>query len=880
MTDDTNGQSRTVAILLTAGFLLMGVVGLGLTAAVLFDVETPVTDSDSQDRTPERNGGERAPARGPSEPEQADDGGTDRQNSRASDGQDEPDNSYQDGENTANDRTDEPADDTQEPNFDEGADGDQQPPPDSGRECTPDEAPRNLAAFLDEMEGSGLSNDPYEITTVCELQAMNADLDAAYLLGDDIDAFQTPEWNDGKGFTPIGATESFTGSLDGLFRAIGGLTINRSGDAGLFASVGATAEIERLDLVAADVRGADRVGALAGAVDTQVDVTTVSVDGTIRGDDRVGGVVGVNDGVLTDVTSDVSIEANETAGGLAGTNGENGIIDGGTAETALDATVNLTASAETTGLGGLVGVNQGTVTGGTVTATMTVTSAGGPDPDSRPRSGGVVGVSTDSGEITDTVGETVLITGTENARDVAGFVGANRGTIRQSETAGTVTGTAGFAVTNSGVIEDSTTTAAVTGSAGFVESNSGTILESTATGDVDNVDSPTSAGGFVQVNSGTIVASTATGNVNSSTNAGGFASSNGGRISESTATGDVDASDKAGGFLVLNIQALVNDSAATGDVETGPDSVETGGFAARNTGTLQNITARGDVTGSESVGGAVGHNRDALQRATATGDVSGHTRVGGLVGDNQANVTDSTATGNVSGVETVGGAIGLHRNIGDDPIVADTTATGTLTVGTDRQGSDDASQFGGFVGVNEAVITTSIAAGAVNPSDDSLATAGGFAGENEGRLTETQASGNVTADETAGGLAAVNTGRIVHSAATGAADGGEAAGGLLGRNGGSVSNTFAAGTVSSASVAGGLVGSQEQTGGVERSYWDVERTGQQASTGASPNTTDVEGLDTEQMQGEAAIQNMDDLDFEDVWTTTDDYPRLRDAGAN
>lgn len=854
MGDDTNGQSRTVAILLTAGFLLIGVVGMGLTAAALFDVESPLTDSGEQERTQERNGGERTTAQEPTDRGQADNGDRDRRDSRTGDRQDRPNNRYQDGDNTAGGENEETAGDStesQETEFGGVRESAEQQVPDPGRDCNSEVPPRDLEAFLEEMKGTGVSNDPYEITTVCELQAMNADLDAEYILADDINAFDTSEWNDGKGFTPIGANESFTGSLDGLFRAVGGLTINRTDDVGLFAEVGATAEIKRLDLVEADVRGESRVGTLAGDVDTQVDVTTVTVDGSVRGDTQVGGVVGVNDGVLTDVSSDVTVRAKGTAGGLAGNNDENGIIDAGTAATELDATVNLTESADPTGLGGLVGINEGTVTDGTVRTTMTVTSIESADADSRLRSGGVVGISTETGEITGTVGETVTITGTEHTGDVAGFVGSNQGTIRRSETAGTVTGAsgAGFAVTNSGVIEASTTTADVIGTAGFVQVNSGTIVESTATGDV-----------------------------NSSTIAGGFASSNSGRISESTATGSVDATEQAGGFLALNNQGLVNDSVATGDVETGPNSQETGGFAGRNTGVLGNITARGDVTGSAAVGGAVGANRNTLQSATATGDVSGQTRVGGLVGENQANLTDSSATGNVSGVEEVGGAIGLHRNIRDDPIVADTTATGAVHVATERAGSDDASQFGGFVGVNEALITTSIASGAVNPSGDSLETAGGFAGVNDGRLRQTQASSNVTADGTAGGLASVNNGRIAQSAATGAVGAGEAAGGLLGRNGGSVTNTFAAGSVSNASVAGGLVGIQEQTGGVERSYWDVERTGQRDSTGDSPNTTEVEGLDTDLMQGNAAIENMDEFDFEEIWATTDEYPQLRDAG--
>jgi hypothetical protein len=833
MTDDTNGQSRTMAILMTVGFLLIGVVGMGVTAVALFDIDTPLTDDADQTRYPDRYGGNGSIDQSKRERGQAGgDSGTDRQDSNVNEQQNNSENRYQNGENPANSGDDQPPPEPYDPDesdLDDPPDFDDSTQSDSGRDCNPEQAPTELEVFLEEMEGTGNRGDPYEITTVCELQAMNADLQAHYILADDIDAFDTEEWNDGKGFTPIGTNESFTGSVDGLFKAIGGLTVNRSDDVGLFADLGATAEIERLGLVEADVRGDNRVGTLAGTVDTQVDLTDIEVDGTARGDGQVGGAVGVNDGLLTDVSSEVTVEANGTAGGLVASNEANGIIDSGTADTDLDATINRTAGAETTGVGGLVGINQGTVTGATVTTTTTITALENEDSTTGQGTGGVVGVSTDGSEIVDTIGEDVDVTATGEAQAAAGFVGRNQGTIEQSQVAGTVLGTAGFVGNNGGVIEDSSAATDVTGKAGFVERNSGRIIASRASGDVTGSDV-----------------------------AGGFALRNTGIITDSSATGAVEATERAGGFLAVNDggngQALVNDSVASGDVQTGASSTATGGFAAENGGKLENITTRGDVNGADSVGG--------------------------LVGTNSGRITDSTASGNVSGIDRVGGAVGTNAEGQTETNVTETTAAGDILVTTDSQGSDDASQFGGFVGVNEAVITQSIATGAVNPSGDSLGIAGGFAGQNDGTLRETQASGNVTADDSAGGFTAVNTDRIVQSAATGAVESAAVAGGLLGRNTGTVTNTFAAGSVSGASAAGGLVGNQDIGGTLERSYWDLNATGQQNATGNNGETTRVEGLETGPMQGESAIQNMDDLDFETTWVTTDSYPRLRDAGAN
>jgi hypothetical protein len=45
--------------------------------------------------------------------------------------------------------------------------------------------------------GAGKEEDPYQITTVEQLQEMNDDLDAHYILMNDIDASDTENWNVG-----------------------------------------------------------------------------------------------------------------------------------------------------------------------------------------------------------------------------------------------------------------------------------------------------------------------------------------------------------------------------------------------------------------------------------------------------------------------------------------------------------------------------------------------------------------------------------------------------------------------------------------------------------------------------------------------------------
>ncbi len=84
-------------------------------------------------------------------------------------------------------------------------------------------------------EGSGTPDDPYRITTVEQLQEMNDDLAAHYILMNDIDASETRDWNDGDGFIGIGKVSSyepgtliepFTGELDGNNKTISNICVN------------------------------------------------------------------------------------------------------------------------------------------------------------------------------------------------------------------------------------------------------------------------------------------------------------------------------------------------------------------------------------------------------------------------------------------------------------------------------------------------------------------------------------------------------------------------------------------------------------------------------------------------------------------------------
>ena len=179
-------------------------------------------------------------------------------------------------------------------------------------------------SVIDEMDGDGTENNPYAITNVEELQAMDEDLEAHYILENDIDASETAAWNGGAGFEPIGdqkvtytAEEPFTGSLDGQGHTIEGLTIDRPDDGyvALFDSLHGS--VESVSLEDADISG-DRAATLAGYLEG--DVSSVYASGDVEGERDAGGLVASN-GRDSGATLDQSGSTVEVTGGGGSTGG-------------------------------------------------------------------------------------------------------------------------------------------------------------------------------------------------------------------------------------------------------------------------------------------------------------------------------------------------------------------------------------------------------------------------------------------------------------------------------------------------------------------------------------------------------------------------------
>jgi len=177
--------------------------------------------------------------------------------------------------------------------------------------------------------GEGSESDPWQISTVEQLQSIAEYLDAHFILTSDIDASSTAEWNDGLGFEPIGDQSSrFSGSLDGNGYIITGLTINRVDEnyAGLFGA-SQNAALQNIHLLSADITARNIVGGLAGAMSGGT-IEESSVTGTIFGERSVGGLTGeLSQGEIRASYSAAAITGSWNVGGISGSAHASKIVD-------------------------------------------------------------------------------------------------------------------------------------------------------------------------------------------------------------------------------------------------------------------------------------------------------------------------------------------------------------------------------------------------------------------------------------------------------------------------------------------------------------------------------------------------------------------------
>lgn len=271
--------------------------------------------------------------------------------------------------------------------------------------------------------GDGTADDPYQIETVEQLQAIEDDLDAHYELVDDIDASDAD-------FEPIGSfDEPFTGEFDGNGYRIQNMSIS-AGNAGLFAatddSLISGVAIENAD-VNAELSAGTLVGTNAGTVEG-----VLVIDSEVNGD-TAGGIVGQNSGtVQNSFTVNTTVSGLQGAGGIAGYHHQNGTIH---------RTITAHATVEGLKSGGIVGHSDDN---GTITQSISRgNDLSKPDGTEGGYVGGIVGVQENSSHIETSYAISAVETPENDVGTGGGLTGQiqDNATIDESYSAGSVTGT-------------------------------------------------------------------------------------------------------------------------------------------------------------------------------------------------------------------------------------------------------------------------------------------------------------------------------------------------------------------------------------------------------------------------------------------------------
>jgi filamentous hemagglutinin family protein len=575
------------------------------------------------------------------------------------------------------------------------------------------------------------------------------------------------------------------------------------------------------------VSGVAAVGGLVGYNDGTIDNVSAGT-GTVSGTYYVGGLVGYNFGAITQSSSSDTVSVGADAfgtGGLVGDNQSSGTIS------------NSTASGSVTGgsyMGGLVGVNDGTVNGsssahgavsgddvvgglvGDNVGTINTVSAGTGTVAGTYYVGGLVGENDPTGTISAGTTSGASVSGSIM---IGGLVGQNLGTVNgNSSSTETVSGLAdigGLAGYSSGAIASSTTSGATISSTGgsyvggLVGYNAGSIAHTSSSDIVDNGVQGFGTGGLVGYNQSS------------------------GTIGSSTETGAVTGGSYMGGLVGANYGTVNGSSSASGAVSGGN---VVGGLVGENNGTISTASAgTGAVSGAYYVGGLVGENDAAgtISAATTSGtSVSGTTIVGGLVGDNFGAINSSSSTDAVSGLNEIGGLAGY--NSGSIATSASSGATVTSTSGA---------YVGGLVGQNAGSIAQSLSSDTVNAGAGSLG-AGGLVGYNTAAAT------------------------VTDTYADGAVAGGNAVGGLIGYMAGSLSTSWSSGAVSGSTSVGGAVGDNASGGVLTDVYWDEGTSGQTNALGAgslasSTNVTGIGGTTGNNPDSQATYVG---FNFSTIWT--------------
>ena len=534
-------------------------------------------------------------------------------------------------------------------------------------------------------------------------------------------------------------------------------------------------------------------------------------NGGATGSSNIGGIIGTNNGNMYSGYNESIVSGNDKVGGIIGEN-----KSGKTVSNVVNAT---SVTGATKGndiseyVGGLVGVNSGSVTNGRNNGTIT----------GNEYVGGLVGNNaSENSVLTNLVNDSsASITG---VKYVGGIAGSNAGTITADKNnnnlinRGSITGyqyVGGVAGLNTGIITNTNNdvelhvNTAVNGGSGAqyfggVVGQNGTDLND---GIIENA-----------MNSNTIIAPDASyvgGIVGWNTEKGqliGMGNSN---------EGTVIGGSYVGGVIGKNDAAIGSkDSAQVGITNEGTVIATkggAGGLIGENNAAITNTVMinRGEVHGNNTAndnsgtGGIIGVNMGDITYSSlineVTGTVTGTNNVGGLIGVNKADITGGRYT--VTGEDA-----GMYINkIYNNGVINVGTYGDTDNDGDYEFTAGTGSNIGGLIGDNKGSLTAGYNTGAINASGSK--NVGGIAGSNSGTID--QVFNTVMTPD--------NAVKPDGSKQEASITGGTNVGGLVGDNqaNGEITNAYNTSNVVATKqdgIVGGLVGNNQENGEITNAY--------------------------------------------------------------
>ena len=432
-------------------------------------------------------------------------------------------------------------------------------------------------------------------------------------------------------------------------------------------------------------------------------------------------------------------------------------------------------------VGGLVGLNHGTVSNSYVTGSVSGYEG----------VGGLVGVS-------DGVVNNSYATGSVNGTVmVGGLVGLNYGTVEQSYS---TANTSAFAYVG-----------------GLVGINLGEVSNSYATGSVSG---NLAAGGLVAGNQGTVSNSYATGYVSGAGSVGGLVGDSlGGIVNNSfwDMTSSGQATSQGGkGMHTVDMMTQANFTSAT--TANGYTDPATPGWNFSDTWYMVDGSTRPFLRMEHSTTITNAHQLQLMgMDLSANYTLANNLDLAAELANPSGmwgTASDTVLTGITTGFAPVGSF--SHPFTGSFDGQSHTISNLTIN----RPATN---YVGLFAAASSGFNISNV--GLVNAQVTGNGTVGGLLGGNYGgTLSNSYLTGKVNGFNKVGGLSGVNYGTLTNSYATGSVSGSSYVGGLLGWNSGTVSNSFATGSVSGTAHLGGLSGinysgANYPVGTVSNSFW-------------------------------------------------------------